>query len=111
MTRVLLLSDSTLFGRGVESLLSRENLDIVGYVESGDELQANIESLHPDVVILDCSDAEQDPTPALMRCLRDGLVQKIISLNVQDSSFCVYSSDRCQVAEIEDFVARVRDLF
>ena len=104
MKRVLILSSHPLFGRGVESLLRKETrLDIVGWEADIDKAVERIRELQPDVVILDSG----DPTPEVLRILREGLGTKVIGLNLQDSTMCVYRGEQRVVKRIEDLVEAI----
>ena len=104
MKRVLILSSHPLFGRGVESLLRKETrLDIVGWEADIDKAVERIRELQPDVVILDSG----DPTPEVLRILREGLGTKVIGLNLQDSTMCIYRGEQRVVKRIEDLVEAI----
>ena len=51
--RVLVIDDHTLFREGLESLLTRRDIDVVASVGDGNEGLRLIEELNPDVVLLD----------------------------------------------------------
>ncbi len=104
MKRVLILSSHPLFGRGVESLLRKETrLDIVGWEADIDKAVERIRELQPDVVILDSG----DPTPEVLRILREGVGTKVIGLNLQDSTMCIYRGEQRVVKRIEDLVEAI----
>ena len=51
--RVLIIDDHTLFREGLESLLSRRQIDVVASVGDGNEGIRLVEELQPDIVLLD----------------------------------------------------------
>lgn len=51
--RVLIIDDHTLFREGLESLLSRRQIDVVASVGDGNEGMRLVEELLPDIVLLD----------------------------------------------------------
>ncbi|BAZ37913.1 two component transcriptional regulator, LuxR family protein [Calothrix sp. NIES-4101] len=54
MIRLLLVDDESLIRRGLKALLKLEkDLEIVGEAENGQDAIAKVESLHPDVVLMD----------------------------------------------------------
>jgi DNA-binding NarL/FixJ family response regulator len=106
--RVLILSSHPLFGQGVESLLRREvRLDIVGRETDIDRAVECIKELRPDVVIVDSGDPAGDPTPAVMRILREGVGVKVIGLNLQDNTMCIYRGELRVVKEVKDLVEAI----
>jgi len=106
--RVFILSSHPLFGQGVESLLRRETgVDIAGRETDVDTAIERIKELRPDVVILDSADPACDPTPAVMRILKEGLGTKVIGLNLQDNTLCIYRGEQRVVKSIEDLVQAI----
>ena len=105
MKRIFMFSTHPLFGRGVESLLRRETgLEIVGRETDVDKAMERIKELRPDVVILDSGDPACDPTPAVMRILREGVGTKVIGLNLQDNTVCIYRGEQRVVKEVKDLL-------
>lgn len=101
--RILVINGKHLFGEGLNALLEQwSEFELIGPVVDEREggISEQIELLRPDVVIMGCPDDESDPTPALMRCLRNGWVQKIITVNLQDNTMCVFTSQRRVVEEV-----------
>jgi chemotaxis response regulator CheB len=108
MMRVLILSSYLLFGQGVESLLRQEpGVDIVGRETDVDHAMERIREVRPDVVILDGSGPAHDPTLAVMRILREGVGIKVIGLNLQDNTMCIYRGEQRVVKEVRDLVESI----
>jgi AmiR/NasT family two-component response regulator len=108
MIRVLILSSHPLFGQGVESLLRHEpGLEIVGWQADVDDAIERIKELQPDVVIMDSGDPVCSPTPAVMRILREGVGTKVIGLNLQDNTVCIYRGEQRVVREVKDLVEAI----
>jgi hypothetical protein len=108
MVRVFIFSCHPLFGQGVERLLCQETgLDIVGWETDVDKAFERIKKLKPDVVILESSDPAGDPTPAVMRILREGLGIKLVGLNLKDNTLCIYWGEQRVVKSIEDLVKAI----
>jgi len=104
MKRIFILSGHPLFGRGVESLLCQEvGLEIVGWEANADQAVERIRKLQPDVVILDSG----DPTPEVLRVLREGVGTKVIGLNPEDNTMCIYRGEQRVVKRIEDLVEAI----
>ena len=104
MKRVFILSSHPLFSQGVESLLRQEpGVDIVGRETDVDKAIERIKELQPDVVILD----NGDPTPEVMCILREGVGTKVIGLNLQDNTICIYRGEQRVVKEVEDLVEAI----
>jgi DNA-binding NarL/FixJ family response regulator len=111
MRRVFILSCHPLFGQGVESLLRREaGLEIVGQETDLDQAVERIKEIRPDVVILDCAEPARDPTPAVMRILREGLGTKVIGLNLQNNTLYIYRGEQRLVKEVKDLIEAIEPL-
>ena len=108
MKRIFMFSTNPLFGQGVESLLRRETgLEMVGRETDVDKAIGRIKELQPDVVILDSGDPACDLTPAVMRILREGVGTKVIGLNLQDNTICIYRGEQRVVKEVKDLVEAI----
>ena len=102
MKRVFILSSHSLFSQGVENLLRRETgLEIVGRETDEEKAIERIKELRPDVVILDSDD------PAVIRILREQLGSKVIGLNLQDNTICIYRGEQRVVKEVKDLVEAI----
>jgi len=108
MKRVFMFSSHSLFSRGVESLLRRETgLEVVGWEADVDKAVERIKELQPDVVIVDRGDPGCDPTLAVMRILRQGVVAKVIGLNLQDNTIRIYRGEQRVVKEMQDLIEAI----
>jgi len=108
MKRVFILSSHPLLSQGVESLLRQETgLDIVGRETDVDKAIGRIKELQPDVVIVDGSNPACDLTPAVLRILREGVGAKVIGLNLQDNTMCIYRGEQRVVKEVKDLVEAI----
>jgi len=108
MKRVFILSSHPLFSQGVESLLRQESgLDIVGREADIDKAGERIKELRPDVVILDSGDPASDLAPAVMCILRERVGTKVIGLNLQDNTVCIYRGEQRVVKEVKDLVEAI----
>ena len=108
MKSIFVLSSHPLFGQGVEILLRQEaGLDIVGRETDVDRAMERIKELQPDVVIVDSGYPACDPTPAVTRILREGLGIKVIGLNLQNNTLCIYRGEQRVVKEVGDLVAAI----
>ena len=101
MKRIFMFSTNPLFGQGVESLLRRETgLEVVGREADVDKAIGRIKELRPDVVILDSGDPACAFTPAVMRILREGVGAKVIGLNLENNTMCIYRGEQRVVKEV-----------
>jgi DNA-binding NarL/FixJ family response regulator len=108
MMRVLILSSHPLFGQGVESLLRQQpGMDIIGREMDLDSAIRRIKELQPDVVILDSGAPACDPTPAVIHILREGVGAKVIGLNLQNNTMCIYRGEQRVVREVKDLVEAI----
>jgi DNA-binding NarL/FixJ family response regulator len=105
MKRVVILLGHELFGQGVDSLLSRETgFEIVGRETDANKIIERIRALRPDVVVVDSADLERHPVAGLMRILTEGMGVKVVALNLQANSVCVYRGELREVHEVRDLV-------
>ena len=108
--RVFILSKQSLFDLGVENLLRQEaELEIVGRGNDMDQAVAQIKALLPDVVILNSADASCKPTPAVLRLMNE-VGARIIKLNMQDNTICMYRKEQRMIEEVGDLAKFVRQV-
>jgi DNA-binding NarL/FixJ family response regulator len=107
---ILVISDKSIFGQGLCALLAEhDEFEVAGRVADTieGEMLAQIELLRPDILIIECLNDEADSLPALMRCLKEAWVQKIITVNRRDNTMCVFKSQRRLVQQVEDLVEAI----
>jgi FdhD protein len=110
MTHILMVSSYPLFSQGIESLLCREvGLEIVGRETDFDRAIERINELQPDVVILDSADPAWQAASAVMRILKERLGIKVIGLNLQDNTICVYREERRMAKGVKDLVEAIKE--
>ena len=108
MARVLLVSDGTLFGRGMEALLAGlQEVEIVGWTTDPQQASERVDALQPDVLVLSCACPDEVVTPSLLGCLEAGRIQKIVSVDLRDNSVTVLTSERRAVDEVENLVEAI----
>ena len=77
---ILLVDDHTLFREGLESLLSRRDINIVAAVGSGQEGLRLATELEPDVVLLDMRMPEMDGMEVLRQLRKNGFSNPVAML-------------------------------
>ena len=73
-----------------------------------DKAMERIKELQPDGVIIDSADPAGNPTPAMMRVLREGVIAKVIGLNPQDNKMFIYLGEQRVVREVKDLVEAIQ---
>ncbi|HYE20377.1 MAG TPA: response regulator transcription factor [Tepidisphaeraceae bacterium] len=92
-TRVLLVDDHKIMRQGLKSLLEREgDIQVVGEAEDGRTALAMVESLNPDVVLMDISMPGLNGIDATRRTLEAAPRAKVLALTAH--------SDRTMVREM-----------
>lgn len=108
MKRVFILSSGSIFGQGVQCLLSREaGLDIVGYETEWDTAVERIKDLQSDVVMLDQDRWPGDLAPELMSLREQGARIRVIGLSLQANALCCYSKETRDVQQVEDLMEAI----
>jgi len=107
--RVFILSARPLFGQGVESLLRRETgLEIVGREADVDLAMDRIRELRPDVVVLDNSSPVCLLTPAVVDIFAACPGVRVVGVNLENNTVCIYSGEQRVVESMEDFFATIK---
>lgn len=106
MTRVFIISNYPMFGRGLERLLSQDpRLQVMGRETDLDRAIERIRILQPDVVIFGYSDTGQSTTPAaVLRILAENSCTRVVGVSLQDNHLCVYQATQGVIHNLEDLV-------
>jgi DNA-binding NarL/FixJ family response regulator len=108
VTRVLVISNQSMFSHGLEGLLHElEEIDLIDRRASVDTLPGCLEECRPDVLLFGCSDPADCPAPVFMRCLRDGMVQKVVCISLEDNAVYVFRGERHVVEQVQDLVEAI----
>jgi DNA-binding NarL/FixJ family response regulator len=91
MIRILLVDDQTLVRQGFKVLLeAQSDLQIVGEAENGLQAIAQIETLHPDVVLMDVRMPEMDGVAATQQISQHFPETKVLILSTFDDDDYVF---------------------
>ena len=104
-----MLGSNPLFREGVESLICREmEAEIVGRETFFDRALSQLETLRPDVIIVDGSEPGCDPGEVVSFVFRMGLQAKVISMNLNDNRLCIYRGEHKVTEEVADLVEAIQ---
>jgi DNA-binding NarL/FixJ family response regulator len=112
--RIFLVTNQSMFGRGIERLLEQEaRFDIVGQEADTYQALAYIQQLRPDVVILDTRslrlslvDKAQLVVIEILR-LVPGI--KVIGLNLNENTFHIYRSAQREANDVSDLMNAINE--
>jgi len=105
MKRIFIISDQSLFGQGLDSLLRQESgLDIVGCERDVDAAVERIKMLQPDVVLREINEPQSDFGQITRRILREHNRLKLIELSLQDNAVHVYCGERRVIDQYTDLL-------
>ena len=108
MARVFLFCQNLLFSEGVGNLLHQdERLQIVGHESDPTNAIRQIHRLQPDVVIIDGDDPTSDLGPVMASILQESLQARIIGLNLQFNTMCLYRVERRDIRQVQDLMEAI----
>jgi len=106
--RVLIVSELSLFGEGVEGLLRQEpGLEIVGLETDPEQAIGRVKEAHPDVVILTDGEAATGLDAELLRLVREGFHMRIVEVHLATNTLCIYCGEQQSIREVRDLVDAV----
>ncbi len=106
-TRILILSDYLLFERGLINLINRDKrFEIIEQTIHPEQAIEQIETLQPDIIILDQSGASNNG-PGLQQLLKVNPVTTVIELSLNDNRLYVYQAAQHEVTEVKDLTAAI----
>lgn len=85
-TSIILIDDHTLFRRGIKSVLSEADFEVIGEAADGLSGVKLIEQLHPDLVLLDLDMPMMNGREVLGQILSSRPNQKVVMLTVSEDS-------------------------
>lgn len=89
--RILLVDDQTLLRRGLAGLLNRNaDMQVVGEAENGEEALRLVESLDPDVILMDVRMPVMDGVAATRELVKRGARAGVIILTTFDDDQYIY---------------------
>ena len=87
MIRVLLVDDHTLFRSGISALLaSQDDIEVVGEAGEGSEALKLVQTLQPDIMLLDLNMPGLSGLEVLKLTLEDNPQQAVIMLTLSEES-------------------------
>jgi hypothetical protein len=107
--RVLLVSELSLFGEGIEGVLRQEpGLEIVGRETDPEQAVRHIKESPPDVVILTDGDAATDLGWELLRLVREGFGMRVVEVDLTSNTLCSYCGEQQRIRKVRDLADAVR---
>lgn len=105
VSRVLILSDQSLFYQGIQNLLEQDAvLDVVDCELSARELVAHIKATRPDAVLLDSDHPPASIASRLMDILHDMRGIRLIGISYQHNTLYVYRGETQNVRDVADLL-------
>jgi DNA-binding NarL/FixJ family response regulator len=107
-SRVLILSDQSLFHLGIQNLLEQDTvLDIIGCELGGTEIMDHIRATRPDVIILDGDHPPATIASEIMDILRDVPGISLMGISYQHNTLCVYRGETQEVRDVADLLKAI----
>jgi DNA-binding NarL/FixJ family response regulator len=89
-----------LFLESVRLLLRQAQVELVGATSDHDEAQAKIETLTPDVVIIEQTDGEEQASLETISILQSGA--RVVRLSMDDNEISLYSREHRTAMQADD---------
>jgi DNA-binding NarL/FixJ family response regulator len=107
MLRIFILSSNSMFGVGLETVLSRQaGMVIVGQESDLEQAIGAIHTLHPDLVIAVSHKRADDPALAIAR-ISEETQAKIIAINLESNAVRVYVEKQQEAKQVDDLVQAI----
>ena len=108
---MLIVSELSLFGEGVEGLLRQEpGLEIVGLETDPGQAIGRVKEACPDVVILTDGEAATGLDAELLRLVREGFHMRIVEVHLAANTLCIYCGEQQPIREVRDLVDTVQHI-
>lgn len=108
---ILVLYRHSLLAEGVESLLKKENLKVIGMSLEDPEAAERVGSLGREaIVLLDTSETNSHPSINVPQVLLQNPCAVVIALNSQDNKVEIFRKEERSIAKLSDLVDIIRKL-
>lgn len=108
---MLIVCDRSLFGEGLQGLLRGEvGLEVVGWVSDPAEALKRVKKAPPDAVILTGAEAATGLEAELLWLVREGLTMRIVEIDLDTSTLCVYCGEQHAIREVGSLVDAVEQV-
>ena len=108
--RVFMVSSHPLFGQGMEECLRQHTaLAIAGQETSLATAARRVGQVQPDVILLDISHKAKDLATALLRFFRDRSGARVIGVDLQGNSVCIYREGHLVNQEVADLLEVIKE--
>jgi DNA-binding NarL/FixJ family response regulator len=99
--RIFIISDHLMFGDGLECLLLKEEgVEVVGRETHIQGATTAIETLQPDVIIVDNDEMSLDIITELLRLVKTKVGVKIIHVSLQSNNLYVYQAAHTRIPRL-----------
>jgi DNA-binding NarL/FixJ family response regulator len=103
--RVFVVWAHPLFYETLHALLNHSSIEVAGASSDYRAARAEIETLRPDVIIVEETDNESANQSETFRLLDEGhWALKIVRLNLQDNSLWLYQREQKTIAQVGDLL-------
>jgi DNA-binding NarL/FixJ family response regulator len=99
-SRVFVIWAHPLFLESVRLLLEQAHVELVGATSDHDDARAEIETLAPDVVIIEQTDGEKQASIETISILQSGA--RVVRLSMDDNEISLYSREHRTVMQADD---------
>ena len=108
MARVFICSSRSLFSEGVKALLDPEpELEVVGWEADVAAAIQQVLALQPDAVLIITNSSLSQTVNTGQQFLRAGVMAKIVELDLDDSSVCIYQGAQQPIRATGDLVQAI----
>ena len=108
--RVLVLSQQSIFGKGIEALLAKEaDIEIVHLSPDEKFTVECIMANQPDVVFMNCDNPEPDLSPTILSILKEKIDVCFVGLSLNDNKISVFRGKEKQIMELSDLLSVIND--
>lgn len=108
--RVLVFSQQSIFGKGIEALLAKEpDVEIVHLSPDEKFTVECIMANQPDVVFMNCDNPEPDLSPTILSILKEKMDICFVGLSLNDNKISVFRGKEKQIMELSDLLRVIND--
>lgn len=104
MWKAFILYDHFLFARGLQELLRKEGVEVVGVAAKSKTALAQIKKARPDLIVTEAEKGKHEAERLVFQLMRNVDQARVIRVSLEDNTATCYVGRRCLGNTVEELI-------